>query len=710
VTSPGKERLAVHPIDTATLAIETGELLRLVSSSVASAPGGAMVPDLTREVLRAIPNIALFVFDRDLRFVFCEGSSLHDAGLDPRALEGRTLYEVLPDRVDELEPPYRRALAGETVEFETAHDGRDFSARAAPMRDASGTIVGASLLSVDVTDGHALRRQSLERLDRIASNVPGVVYQLRVGADGVVTYPYVSEGIREVIGIEPGELQDDPPLLRRLIHPDDLESFELALARTWDSDTPSQWEGRMFHRDGTLRWLRIASRPAASADGEIVRDGVAIDVTEQRAAEETARWRLEHDSLTGLPTRSLFFDRLEQALVQSRTRGSSVGVCFVDIDRFKQINDALGHAAGDEVLHAVAERVRECLRPEDSVARHGGDELTVLFPALPNAELAAVLAARIADACRRPLDVAGTSVSFTCSIGVAVSPDDGTDAAELLSHADAAKHRAKEHGRARIEVFDPELARQNERRAWLDRHLRLATERNELHLVYQRQDDLTGRCASVEALLRWTPTGHEPVPPSVFIPLAEELGLIGPIGEWVLRRACETAVGWLARDAPLRVCVNLSPCQLADPGFASFVFATLADTGLPASLLELELTETALIDEGASAIGGLGELRARGVTISLDDFGTGYSSLARLRHLPLDALKIDGSFVAEIGKGPGTAIVRSIIELGHILGLEVVGEGVETAEQQRVLRALGCDRLQGYLIGYPLDHAPPKAA
>ena len=672
----------------------------------ASADAEAVVQNLTREVLRAIPNVALFVFDHDLRFLFCEGSSLRSQGFDPDEMEGRTLGEVLASDAAELEPMYRRALAGETVEFEAMAGDRKFAVTAAPMLDACGRIVGGSLLSVEMSDAHAadrVRRESLERLDRIAANVPGIVYQLRVDRNGVVSYPYISEGIRDAAGIEPDALREDPALLLRMIHPDDLASFERSRSHGIATNTPSQWEGRIVLGNGTVRWLRTASRPQQTADGSTVRDGVAIDLTELRMAEETARWRLEHDALTGLPTRSVFLDRLEQALLHARVHDTAVGVCFVDVDKFKLINDALGHASGDEVLRAIAERIRDCLRVEDTLARHGGDELTVLFPDLPSREFAVVLAERIAAACHTPVSVGGRDVSFTCSVGVAVAPDDGIDAQQLLRRADAAKYRAKEHGRARVEVFNPELARQNEERSWLEQRLRAAIEEDELGLVFQPQVDMQGQRTSVEALLRWQPVGYEAIPPSVFVPLAEDTGLIGAIGAWVLRRACETAAAWERAGEPLRVCVNLSPCQLADAGIDRFVAATLAETGLPASLLELELTETALMEQGESVIAPLRELRKLGVRISLDDFGTGYSSLARLRHLPLDALKIDASFVAEIGEGQGTAIVGTIIELGHTLGLDVIGEGVETVEQQRMLEALGCDRIQGYLIGIPMS-------
>jgi diguanylate cyclase (GGDEF)-like protein len=438
-----------------------------------------------------------------------------------------------------------------------------------------------------------------------------------------------------------------------------------------------------------------------------VRDGVAIDVTPTRDAEDAARWHLHHDLLTGLPNRLLFRERLEQAIAEAPMTGLAVGICFVDLDRFQQTNNMLGHAAGDDVLCALAERIRAAVRADDLVARHDSDELTVLFTALPGTHVASMLAARIEAACREPVHCAGRELVISCSVGVAISEPDALDAERVISDANTAMYRAKQLGGARVELFSPELARQSAKRAWLENRLRAAVRAHELHLVYQPQVDADGTRVGMEALLRWTPPDHDPVSPGEFIPLAEELGLIGEIGAWVLREACAAAAGWAQRGAPMRVCVNLSPCQLADRGLGPLVAQTLSDVSLPASLLELELTETALMAQGEEGAERLTELRALGVRISLDDFGTGFSSLARLQHLPLDALKIDRSFVAEIGVASGTEIVRSIIELAHTLGLQVIAEGVETEEQLEALRALGSDQMQGYLLGRP---APDPSA
>jgi diguanylate cyclase (GGDEF)-like protein/PAS domain S-box-containing protein len=343
---------------------------------------------------------------------------------------------------------------------------------------------------------------------------------VHVGPDGSIGYPYVSDGISAILGITPAMLQEDPGLLLRLIHPDDLAEFQESMVAVAGEEVASLWEGRVVRPDGEVRWLRIASRPrCGDADGT-VRDGVAIDVTDLRLAEETARWRLHHDVLTGLPNRALFSDRLEDALARCRRTGQPVAVAFVDLDAFKRINDTFGHAVGDEVLRVIAGRVAGRLRAGDTVARHGGDELTMLLPGVADRAQALHLAGRVAAACAEPVVIGDRRMTVGCSIGLAIAPEDGLDAGRLLNRADAALYRAKQRGRGRVESFDDELADETEQRAFLQGRLRDAIDRGELHVAYQRQVDADGVEVGFEALARWAPAACEPVSPALFVPLA----------------------------------------------------------------------------------------------------------------------------------------------------------------------------------------------
>ena len=776
-----------------------------------------------RDVLRALPGTAYLVFDHDLRFVFAEGAALRAGGFDPASVEGRRLDEVLGSAAAVLEPVYRRALGGETVELDVERHGEIHRVRAGPVRDERGAIVGGTLLSVDVTAGRRaeealrasrersrtlgqaldgvddwfllldhdwrcrylneaaargltmaaagdapaldligrvlwdelpdalgvefernLRRaaatgdevrfehhhapldawllvsaraveggvlawaqdvtelhRSNDRLERVAANVPGLVYQLCVGADGTPTVPYLSEGARRY-GLDPRAVRDDARTLLELVHPDDRDAFWLSAADSSSRLSPWRWEGRLMLGDGEVRWVQLAARPERHGDGSTLWDGLLIDVTRARTAEETVRWHAQHDAVTRLPNRAAFLERVRHALTQAVEREERVAVCFVDLDRFKQVNDRLGHAVGDEVLRIASERIAHSLRPSDTVARFGSDELVVLLPTLPNRRFAALAGERIVKALRRPIRVGGHELAVSCSVGVAVGPDDGSEPESLVRHSEAAMYRAKQMGRARLQVSDPELAERARERVYLANDLRQAVEREELLVAYQPQLDVaSGRVTAVEALLRWQHPDRGPIPPSVFIPLGEEHGLIERLGGWVLRRSCRQAAEWLRAGEAVRVSVNISPRQLQGGGLLPLVRRALRDARLPAGLLELELTESALIEQGEEPIAVLRELRALGVRISLDDFGTGYSSLAYLRRLPLDAVKTDRSFAGELDAPSAESIVRAIVDLSHALQLEVVAEGVETQQQRRVLEALGCDRLQGFLIGRP---------
>jgi diguanylate cyclase (GGDEF)-like protein len=438
-----------------------------------------------------------------------------------------------------------------------------------------------------------------------------------------------------------------------------------------------------------------------------------VDVTEvasERAdADDAARRLALTDPLTGLPNRVLFADRLDHALTRARRDGTQVAVLLLDVDQFKLVNDSLGHDAGDELLTAIAPRLLAAVRESDTVARLAADEFAVLCEGIQEDTDAIALGERIGASLREPVPVQGRQLFVTASTGVVVSNDGAETTPELLSHADAAMYRAKEAGRGRVVLYD-ELTRGG----WVDRlrmetDLRLALERGELSLVYQPIVDLRdGRTRCVEALLRWNHPERGPIGPDVFIPVAEETGLIVEIGRWVLETAVAQVAEW-QRTQPgargLGVTVNVSGRQLFHESLVGDVERVAAESGIAPGTLGLEITESVLMDEGDAAT-VLEALRARGARLSLDDFGTGYSSLSYLKRFPLDTLKIDRSFVSGLGTGQDdTALVATIVSMAGSLGLEVVAEGVETEEQLRRLRELGCDRAQGFLLARPLPPA-----
>ena len=436
----------------------------------------------------------------------------------------------------------------------------------------------------------------------------------------------------------------------------------------------------------------------------------------ERYLEELLRRRTEelnhavaHDAVTGLPNKSLFNDRLAQAITRARNSGQALAVIFLDLDRLKVINETLGYAVGDSLLRGVAERLSKCAREGETVARFGGDEFSMLLCSVGGAEGAAVAAQRIRQALDAPFDIDGYELYVTASVGICLYPDDGQDAGTLLKSAGAALGRAKQSGGGCHQFYSADMNADALERLSLETKLRRALERGEFTVHYQPQVELAaGRIVGAEALVRWQHPELGLVPPSVFIPLAEATGLIAPIGLEVLRTACRQCSSWEAAGlGRLRVAVNLSPEQFRQPELPRSIEGALRDSGLGPSQLELEITESSVMHDREGAVAKLTELRGLGVSVAIDDFGTGYSSLSYLKHLPVDTIKIDRTFVREMATDRNdAAIVRAIVTLGQSLGLRVKAEGVETQEQLDLLRAAGCDEAQGYLYSRPL---PPDA-
>ncbi|ROR34508.1 bifunctional diguanylate cyclase/phosphodiesterase [Inmirania thermothiophila] len=472
-----------------------------------------------------------------------------------------------------------------------------------------------------------------------------------------------------------------------------------------------QWQGEIWNRrkSGEFypEWLNITA--VREADGEITGYiGIFSDLSRVKAAEEQAAYLAQHDPLTGLPNRALLRDRIQQALAHARRAGERLALLFVDLDRFKDINDTLGHAAGDLVLKAVARRFARCIRADDTLARHAGDTFAVLARGIDQADDAARLAQCLLDALAEPVTVEGRQLFLRASIGIAVAPEDAEDPDSLLQHADAAMYEAASAGGGRYHFFAIALEEQARRRLDLEGALRKALERGELLLHYQPQVDLSdGAIVGAEALVRWRHPERGLIPPGEFIPVAEESGLVVPLGEWVLREACRQAYRWRVEGLPpVRVAVNLSARQFAAGDLAELVERILDETGMEPHYLELELTESALMADTDRAARTLGALRELGVHVAVDDFGTGYSSMAYLRRFPLSALKIDQAFVRGLpGSEEDAAIVGATAALARALGLRTVAEGVATKAQWLKLLQLRVDEIQGELTGWS---GPPE--
>jgi len=462
--------------------------------------------------------------------------------------------------------------------------------------------------------------------------------------------------------------------------------------------------------EGVVRDVSVSAAPVHDVSGQV--EGLmvaAVDITERKQFEQQLQRQAFHDGLTELPNRALYLDRLQHALAVRSRNPHPIAVLFLDIDGFKVINDSLGHAAGDQLLMEVARRLRSLVRPEDTVARFGGDEFAILLENVRDAGDAGMVAERAMRSVRQPCLLDGQEVVVTVSVGIAFSEESECDRepGNLLRDADIALYRAKAAGKARAVAFEPSMSQQAIDRLSLQSDLRRAIERGELRLAYQPIVDLkTGALRGTEALLRWHHPTRGLIPPAAFIPLAEESGLIHPIGRWLLMEACRQARAWRDRFGPdddFTMSVNLSVRELAQPGVCARVEQVLQDTGLDSTALQLEITESTLMEEAGPAMAAIDDLKALGVRLALDDFGTGYSSLSYLRRFPVDTLKLDQSFVVAVDRDAGaTAIVEAVTTLAHAQGMVVTAEGIETAEHLYRVRDLHCDYGQGYFFSRPL--------
>jgi diguanylate cyclase (GGDEF)-like protein/PAS domain S-box-containing protein len=573
----------------------------------------------------------------------------------------------------------------------------------APVVDAVGNVVGSIGVHNDVTERRMAEealRESEARYRLMAENSTDMIS--RTSNRGVLLY--ASDACRRLLGYEPSELvgrsfydfvfdadRDEVRHLSSLIH----------------ESGPTTFAYRVEKKDGSLIWFETTSRSVRDVFTGKIREivGVSRDVTERKRVEEQIEYQAYHDALTGLPNRRLFRDRLTVALAHARRMKHPLAVMFLDLDRFKVVNDTLGHSTGDELLKTVGTRLQSSLREEDSIARMGGDEFTILLADLKTTDDSAKIAQKVLDTVAQPLKIDGTELFVTTSIGIALFPSDGDTAEALLANADHAMYRAKDAGRNSYQMFTPAMNNRALERLSLENDLRHALDRGELVLHYQPQINIaSGRVTGVEALLRWNRPGFGLVGPKDFIPIAEETQLIVPIGEWVLREACRQAVEWQSdRPSGFRMAVNLSPRQFQHSDLPHVIAAALELSGIAPHDLELEITESLAMQNTTRTIATLQRLREMGVQIAIDDFGTGHSSLNYLRSFPIDSVKIDQEFVQEIeGSEADRAIVSAVIGMARGLRLRVTAEGVETESQLAFLREQGCEDVQGFLFGEPV--------
>lgn len=672
-----------------------------------------------REVIDAIPSPMVYC-DADGCYRYVNKAFLDYIGLASTQVIGRTVRELLgEERWAIFQPSLDRVRAGESMAVERQvkfADGRRrwMNVRLTPRLDADGRFLGHFATTSDIHE-QKMVEDELRRANSILSahfdNTPlGVLEfdtEMRVVRWSGQAEAIFGWGASEVLGRGIANW--------RFIYEEDLDAVSRQVRRLVDGpDTHSTILNRNYRKDGSVIWVEWHNSALRDEAGRVISLlALAQDVSSRIQAEERLQYMATHDGLTALPNRVVLNDRLEGALARSRRSGQRAAVMFLDLDRFKDVNDTLGHRVGDAVLKELAGRLRASLRQSDLLARISGDEFVMVLEDMPGEDAPDRVASKVLDEARRPFVVEGHEVHVSASLGVALFPEDGDDAETLLKNADAAMYAAKELGRNNFRLYSSELAARRARRLEVEAALRRALKAGELELHFQPILDLaSGAVARAEALLRWNDPVNGLGLPTAFISTSEESGLAHEIGQWVLESACRHARAW--RDGGLgnvAVCVNLSPAQLRDSTLLPMLKRTLAKTGCEPGWLQFEIGETSMLRDLEGVGLTLGKLRALGVRVAIDDFGTGFSSLSHLRQLPVDALKIDKSFVADIdatatgrarpGSG-GAAIVSAVIGLAHGLGLEIVAEGIEKKSQLAFLTRAGCTSGQGYLLCPPL--------
>ncbi len=672
-----------------------------------------------RHVLDTNPQL-VFVKDREGRFMLANQAVASMYGTTVEELVGRTDadFNSNPEEVEAFLRDDREVMTGGRRKFITAEPVTDaktgevrwFQTTKVPLAsptDGARHVLGVATDITDLKRAEEALRESEERYALAARGANDGLWDWDLRA-GVI---YFSPRWKSMLGCEEHEIGCGLEEWLGRLHMDDSPRVRAALNSHLAGMTSSfEAEYRIRHQDGSYAWMLSRGIAVRDATGAATRmAGSQTDITMRKKAEEQLLHDALHDALTGLPNRALMMDRIACALGRARRRPEcSMAALFLDLDRFKVINDSLGHMLGDQLLIEIGRRLQACVRPGDTVARLGGDEFTILLEPLTGEEGATSVTTRIQRELSRPFQLGGQEVYTTASIGIALGGGDYADPEELLRDADAAMYRAKALGGSQHQVFDSSMRAAAVALLNLEVDLRRALERRELRLHYQPIVSLQARTITgFEALVRWEHPQVGLIPPGEFIPLAEETGLIVPLGQWVLREACRRAAAWQAcfpSDPPMTISVNLCSRQLMHPDVVLMVEEALSESGLDPRSLRLEITESAIIENTDQARTTLSRLKEMGIQLHMDDFGTGYSSLSYLHRFPVDALKIDRYFIGRItSRGENLEIVRTIVQLARSLGIETVAEGLETEVQLARLRELGCELGQGFLISEPLD-------
>lgn len=670
--------------------------------------------NLMRTLIDTVPDM-IYVKDKQSNFLLANDSVARIVGKTHQELIGKNDFDFFPKQlaqrffddetaiIDSGEPMLSQE---EPVLDKKTGEARWLLTSKIPLRNAAGAIVGLIGAGRDITERREIEialSESEERFRSLTELSSDWYWEqdqnLRFVSmtDGNAKSGY---GNHEVTGKTLQELPDTTILS------DSWSKYEALLA---EQKPFRDLELRHDRPKKQASYISLSGLPVFTSDSQFRGyRGIGRDITERKISEERIRYYATHDSLTALPNRFMFTELLNAALASARRHERKLAVLFIDLDRFKNINDTLGHEAGDKLLSKMAKRLKKTLRSSDVIGRLGGDEFVILVPELEDPRQAAAIARKVLSAAVKPVIVLGQECRVTASVGICIFPDGADSEQELMKNADIAMYRAKEEGKNTFQFYSEKIKARSLERLILENNLRSALERNEFFLHYQAKRDLqTGEIVGVEALVRWRHPDLGVVSPAQFIPLAEETGLIVLIGRWVLKTACAQNMAWQKEGLPpICMAVNLSMRQSFDDGLIEDVATVLKETGMPPELLELEITEGMVMQDTERAISILTEIKKLGVRLAIDDFGVGYSSLSQIKKFPIDTLKVDGSFIRDIPQNmEDRAITEAIIAMGKTLSLTVIAEGVETEEQETFLREHACDQSQGFLFSRPI---PPE--